>query len=360
MIAQDHATKGDGLEEIPTESEQGFHSLVENAVVGIGVTDLRGRLTYANRALADLLGYSVQELQGRDFRSLIHPDERTKMVQLFLKAILLRRQLRNIEFRVLRKDGRVRTLWSRPSRFIVNGRTVGFQAIVVDITERKEIEKKLMETNRKLETFFDASMEGITVVDANENLTFVNKAFADTLGYKEEELIGINLRKLVDEKGFKEIRAQTESRKKGKVSRYELAIYDKNGKARIAQVSASPLWNEDGHFAGSLAIVMDVTERKRMEEALQESEEKFRKIFQSANDSLIYLDTSGMILDVNEKAVQTFGGSKEKLLGRHFIKVGIFSLRDIPKLLSVFARILNGREAYTTYASKTRKIKRYI
>jgi len=160
--------------------------------------------------------------------------------------------------------------------------------------------------------------------------------------YRKDELLGVNLRKLVDKEGFKEIERQTETRKKGKVSRYELVMYSRDGKAQIVQVSASPLWNEKGKLVGALAILMDITERRQTEKALRESEEKFREIFENANDCLIYLDRSGRILDFNEKAVQVFGGSKEELLRKHFTRVGVLSLKDVPKLLGVFTKILRG------------------
>lgn len=262
-------------------SEQNFRSLVENAAVAVATTDLRGRFTYVNKALAELLGYSVQELLGRPFKDFLHPDEKGKITRLFLRIILLRRQPRSFEFRAIHRNGQVLYLMSKPTRFIVNGKTVGFQAIIVDITERKEIEKCLEETNKKLEMLFETAMEGIIIVDAKENLTFANNAFADMLGYRVDELRHMNLRELVDEKTFNEIRKQTESRKKGELNRYEIIMRHKNGKPRIIQVSASPFWNEDGSFAGSMAISMDITERKQMLEKLEEYSQRLEELVEN-------------------------------------------------------------------------------
>jgi len=85
-------------------------------------------------------------------------------------------------------------------------------------------------------------------------------------------------------------------------------------------------------------------EQLKEEEALRKSEEKFRNIFEKASDCMIFLDVSGRILEVNGKAVEVFGGSREELLGKHFIKVGIFSIRDTPTLMSNFANILAGKK----------------
>lgn len=104
----------------------------------------------------------------------------------------------------------------------------------------------------------------------------------------------------------------------------------------------------------------DTTERKRIEEQLKESEEKFRKIFESANDALIYLDRLGRILEVNKNAVQVFGGSKKEVMGKHFTKVGIFSARDISQLMTLFAKILVGKNLFLVFASKTQKARTSI
>jgi PAS domain S-box-containing protein len=99
----------------------------------------------------------------------------------------------------------------------------------------------------------------------------------------------------------------------------------------------------------------EIAERKRTEGRVKESEEKFRNIFESVTDCLIYLDISGRILDVNEKAVQVFGGSKRELLGEHFAKLGIFSLKDVPMVVKGFASTLAGKKPNVYLRIKNQK-----
>ncbi|MFQ6065251.1 MAG: PAS domain S-box protein, partial [Candidatus Bathyarchaeia archaeon] len=106
---------------------------------------------------------------------------------------------------------------------------------------------------------------------------------------------------------------------------------------------------------GSQTILRDITERKRVEKALRESEVKFKNIFESASDAMIYLDKSGRILDANPKAVEVFGGSKKELLGKHFTRVGIFSVRDVPQLMKNFANILTNKEVSIDLTIKNKK-----
>jgi PAS domain S-box-containing protein len=341
MTVRYNGAKDDDSDKILFKSEQVFRSLVENAFVGIAISDLRGRLKYVNKTLADLLGYSVSELLNQPFKNFIHPADRGKVMRLFLRIIMLRREPRQLEFRSVRRDGSVLNLWSKPSRFIVNGRTVGFQAIVVDITELKMMEKKLKETNRKLEMFLETAMEGITIVDSNDNLSFVNKAFAGMLGYEKEELLGANLRKLVDKEGFEKIRKETEARKKGVTSQYEIKLYCKNGDPRIVQVSASPFWDADGNFAGTLAIIMDVTERKKMEEKLRESEEKFRGMAERSFDAIAIVNLEGNITYASPSVGKVLGYPQNEVVGKSFLEY--FSPDTLSNASQLFTDLMQGK-----------------
>ena len=456
---------------------EAFNSLFENASDAIYILDMRGNFVAINRKAEELTGFRREDFIGKSFRKIISSRSLPKAIKGFWNVVRGKEVRFELEIKTAAKKTILVEVTSRP--FISQGMTVGAFGIVRSVSERVLIARALEEANRKLEMLLETAMEGVTIADPNGNLSFVNKAFANMLGYREEELIGANLRKLVDEEGFKRIRRETEARKKGAISRYEIKLYRKNGEQRIVQVSASPFWNEDGRFAGTLGIIMDVTERrkaeealresqqkferlfkgnpeaavfvdindrvldinprfselfgysskesigkaldelivpkekreeaeeltvktmtgyihqetvrkrrdgslvpvlmsaapittggqfigcvvlyadvterKKAEEALRESEEKFRSIFENANDGFVYLDKSGKILDVNRKAVEIFGGTREEILGKHFAKLGVFSLKDIPRLLGIFARILAGKEGYASLTIKNKK-----
>src|SRR3990170_6029731 len=94
---------------------------------------------------------------------------------------------------------------------------------------------------------------------------------------------------------------------------------------------------------------------KRAKETLRKSEEKFRNIFENANDCLIYLDRYGRILDVNRRAIEVFGRTREELIGKHFTKTGIFSIKQIPTLMRNFANVLAGKEVNLIVSFKNKK-----
>ena len=122
------------------------------------------------------------------------------------------------------------------------------------------------------------------------------------------------------------------------------------------ELDEGPFLKEERNLIDGIAHALaEAAERKRAEEALRESEEKFRNIFQSASDAIVYLDTAGAILDVNNKAVELFGGSREELLGKQFTTVGVFRREDLPAIMSSFGSILAGEEAGVQMRIKNRK-----
>ncbi len=288
-----------------------FECLFDDASDAIYILDKFGNFVTVNREAEELTGFKREDFIGKSFRNIISLKSLPKAIKGFLDVIRGKEVRLELELKTAAKKTVLVEVTSKP--LIVKGKVVGTVGIARDISERALMEKRLRETNKKLEMILETATEGIAIVDAKENITFLNKAFADLLGYDENELIHINLRKLVDKEGFKEIRRQTETRKKGNVSRYELVMYGKDGKPRIVQVSASPLWNEDGQFAGSLAIVMDVTERKRMEEALRESEEKWRSLAKNAPNVILIVDRDGKIQFINRTVIDA---SPEQMIGK--------------------------------------------
>ncbi len=137
---------------------------------------------------------------------------------------------------------------------------------ITDITERKRVEEALRESERRYRTLVETAQEGIGIVDPRENFLFVNQAFADLLGYKRDELLGKNLKEISDEMQLSMFRGETRKRRKRKTSKYEITLLDKEGRPKYLYLSAAPLWNEDGSFLGTLGVVTDLTELKKIRE----------------------------------------------------------------------------------------------
>jgi len=228
---------------------------------------------------------------------------------------------------------------------------------LIESSELKQMKEALKRSEMRLKNIFAASPDAITVSDLNGNIVECNQATLVMHGFSsKEELIGKNGFELIAKKDHQ--RAMENLKKtleQGSIRNMEYTFLTKDGHEFPAELSASVIKDSSGKPTGFVAITKDITERKRAEKALRESEEKFRNIFESANDCMIYLDRSGRILEVNRKAVQVFGGSKKELLGKHFTRAGVFHPRDIPRLMTNFANILAGKESIVSICIKNKK-----
>jgi PAS domain S-box-containing protein len=111
----------------------------------------------------------------------------------------------------------------------------------------------------------------------------------------------------------------------------------------------------NGKTIGFQAIIVDITERRRSEERLLMSEERYRCIFENTSDGLLYLDESGRILEANRKAVEIYGGRKKELLEKRFTELGVIHPEDVPRLVASIARIFAGREGTTEISIRNKK-----
>ncbi|MBC8204455.1 PAS domain S-box protein [bacterium] len=180
------------------------------------------------------------------------------------------------------------------------------------------IAKPMIEDLQKSESYYrfilENLQEGLWIVDSNLNFKFVNHALCDIFGLSQQEIIGHNVRDFVSESEFRKILKESSIRKKGLSSRYELNINRKNGSQRITFISAAPWMNEDSEFQGAIGLIIDKTEQKRIENALNESEERYRSLVDNIGMGIALIDSDYNIKMVNPKQVSMSGKPAEKLI----------------------------------------------
>lgn len=162
----------------------------------------------------------------------------------------------------------------------------------------------------------ELAQEGIIIVDAEEIIRYVNPAFAHSVGYTEEELIGRSIMSLIPEEEHPLVAAETEKRRRGERSRYELRMRTKEGETRTFLIAVGPLWDEAGAFAGALAVTVDITELKQKEEALRRSEKRYSDLYNNAPDGYHMLAPDGTFLEINETELRWLGYRREEVVGR--------------------------------------------
>ncbi len=176
--------------------------------------------------------------------------------------------------------------------------------------------KIIKENKEKYKFLVDNQSEGVIIVDKDENITFSNPAGDKIFGLKPGKLTGKNYKEFVDKETFEFIVKETENRINGISNTYIIEITDNNKKKKNIQVIVTPLI-KDGSFKGSTAIVRDITERKKIQKALEESEEKYRTLFNNSQDAILILENN-KFSDCNQSAIELFGyNTKKELIDIH-------------------------------------------
>jgi PAS domain S-box-containing protein len=186
-------------------------------------------------------------------------------------------------------------------------------ALIIDNSERA-----LRQSEEKYRTILDNIEDGYFEVDISGNFTFLNNSTQRILGYSKSELLGMNYKKYMDEENAKRL-FQLFNRvyKIGESSKgFDWQIITKEKAKRHVEASVSLMTDSDGQRKGFRGIVRDVTERKKTEEALRQSEERFRTVLEANPDPVIVLDMDGKVIFVNPAFSNVFGWTMEECLGK--------------------------------------------
>jgi PAS domain S-box-containing protein len=308
-------------EEKLKESEQKYRTILEEMGDGYFETDLAGNLTFINDALIRILGYSKEEIIGMNFRA-IRPKEHLKAIfEASNRMYKTGEPLRDRLAEVICKDGR--HAFAETAAFPIRndkGEIIGFRGIHRDITDRKQAEEKLRQSEEKHRALFDSSVIGMFVMDAETmKIVMCNQAAAKMFGFSSvEEAIGVNPLDFVHpedkdkalEITIKEMFEQDLRRT------HEYRVVNKDGREGWTSVTGARIMHE-GRLAGLVSII-DITERKQAVEALRQSEERYRTILEEMEDAYSEVDFGGHLTFVNNSVCRDLGYSREELMGMSY------------------------------------------
>lgn len=250
-------------EEALRESEERYRSVVENSHDGILIADDNYQLTYVNDELCDILGYSRDELIGEDFRKFL--DEESK--ELVADRYRRRQEGEDLppryEFNVVRKDGEKRRVEISSTVIADSGGRTKTVAQILDITERKEAEKRLRQYKRAVESSEDL----FAAIDNDYKYLFANEAYRRAFQSDKGRFRGRHVEEVLGNEVFENsIKPMVDRCLKGENVRYELSRRVSEGEERYFGMSYFPLIGKDGEIMGVAGVAKDITERKRAEE----------------------------------------------------------------------------------------------
>ena len=185
--------------------------------------------------------------------------------------------------------------------------------------QRIDSEQALRDSEEKYRRIVELANEGVWVMDGRSRITFANRKMAEILGYRPQEMIGRRLDSFMFPEDLEDHAAKMAQRAQGQSERYERRFRGKDGREVWTIVSATALREPDGTFAGSFGMFADITERKRAEQELAQSEETLRGIFDTVQAGIILVDQSGRITFANQRMAQMLGRQTDELIGSAYL-----------------------------------------
>jgi diguanylate cyclase (GGDEF)-like protein/PAS domain S-box-containing protein len=312
-------TKRKQMENLLKESEEKYRTILEEMNDGYFEVDLTGKYTFVTETNARLLATTPEKLLGKDSSEYMVKEDIPLVRGAFNKIYKTGKPERNITYRALHKDGTISIAeLSGFPRKDEKGNIIGFRGIARDITERKQMEEALRQSEEKYRNILQSIQEGYFELDLAGNYTFVNDANCRLLGYSRDEIIGMNARQhMPHEDNYKKVsQAYTELFLTGKpIESLEIFSVKKDGTPIIYETSVTLIKNAQGKAIGFRGVSRDITERKRMEEQIRQSEERYRSIIENMTDGYFEVDLYGNFTYFNDAQCRNLGYTCEELIG---------------------------------------------
>lgn len=297
------------------ESEALFRALAETTSAAIIVYQ-GNRFKFANPACERLTGYTQAELLEMDFWEVVHPEHREMVKQRGLARQRGEPVPARYEFKILTKTGEERWIDCSAGSIIFKGQPAGL-ATAFDITARKRVEAALRESEERYRRLYESMMDAFVSTDMDGRIREFNSVYRDMLGYSEDELRQLTYKDLTPPKwhAFEDRIVQEQILRRGYSDVYEKEYRRKDGTVFPVELRVFLIRDATGQPAGMWAIVRDITERKRAEAALRESEERFRLLAESSLVG-IYLFQDDRFVYVNPALAAIFGYTVDEIVGK--------------------------------------------
>jgi len=297
------------------ESEAEYRTLVENAPAVIVTFDLKGKVTSINRAVEEF-GFRKEEIVGKYLLKFI-PKSYWQRILKDLTNVSRGEIVRGEVELNTPKGKKIAEYRSSPIR--IGEKVIGIQAILRDITERKKAEERIRASEERYRGLVELAPDSIMTFDLKGVITSCNTASAKISGYSRDELVGKHFAKIgvLRSRDILKYLKMLAFTVRGKVPEpFEVVYRRKDGTFAVGEVRVS-LMREGGRTVGIQAIMRDITERKRMEEALARERDLLRTLMDSLPDFIFVKDTDCRLIMVNRASAERTSGTKpEDLIGK--------------------------------------------
>ncbi len=301
------------------ESEERYRQIIHTIEDGFYEVDLAGNLIFFNKALQKIIGHSAERMHGMNYREFMDQENAQKVFKTFNRVFRTGVSEKAFDWEIISADGTRHFVETSISLIFQQGeKASGFRGIVRDITERKEFERKLRQSEERLRKFVNTAADIIWFADSQARITFVNPATLHTLKIVPSQIIGKHCLEIIHPRyrkhvGYYYLRQYL---KQAPMTYYEFPV----------QVGSETIWFgqtlqlivEDGKIMEFIGIARNISKQKAFEDRLKQSEERYRTLTENSSDIISEVDMEARYTYVSSNVQEILGYTAGELVGRQF------------------------------------------
>ncbi|MES0372532.1 MAG: PAS domain S-box protein, partial [Mariprofundaceae bacterium] len=294
------------------QKEGAFRELIEHSSDIVAIVDPVGEILFVSPSFERTVGYSTEEVVGRDAFEFIHSDEKVNVRNKLLKVLLHPGNIEHAEFRFLKKDGTWSVLEAVGQTIVDENSAITVAINARDITERKEMEEALFESQQEIQSIFESLQDTFYRADIDGNITMLSPSVSELMNCQPEELLGKCLADYYVEKDGRDKFLAELQKNDGQLRGYEAAVKRPDGSIIWLSTNAHYCRNREGAVTGVEGTIRDITDKKRQEEELR----KLSRAVEQANDAILITNKRGIIEYVNPFFTTLTGYSPDEAIGQ--------------------------------------------
>lgn len=321
IVAIDDISDRKKMEDSLRESEEKFRIVFEYSVEGKLLNTIDGEIIF-NKAFSQILGYTKDELSPLKLKEITHPDDIENNQKVFDSILSGDQSFVRWEKRYVHKSGNI--VWVDISTSLLRdneGKPLYFITSINEITDRKHTEQALRESEEKFRTVADFAYNWESWVGKDGQIIYISPSCERISGYKPEEFLSdsLLLEKIAHPDDSKLLKDHSEvahsSQHLHEIEELDFMIIKKDGSVAYIGHLCRPVFDDMGNYLGRRSSNRDITERKLADKALQESEERYKTLFENTGTSIIIVEENTTISLANKRFLQSTGYTKEEVEG---------------------------------------------